>query len=86
MPKGLRIPFQASATGGLSTIEGDENDTQVIAIYLADGDNENAFQQGVTLGIDMIFDIADPLMRPRVYTRIVRIFEYLEGKNSFKLF
>jgi len=85
MPKGLRIPFQANSKGGLSTIEGDENDTQVIMTYLGDGDNENAFQQNVTLGIDMVFDIADPLMRPRVHTRLLRIFEYLESRNRFKL-
>lgn len=85
MPKGLRIPFQASATGGISTIEGDENDRQVISAYLSDGDNENAFQQNITLGIDMIFDISDPLMRSRVFTRIVRLFEFLESKKRFKL-
>lgn len=85
MPTGLRVPMQANATGGLSKISGDENDRQVIAGYLSDGDNENAFQQNITLGIDMIFDISDPLMRPRVFTRIVRLFEFLEAKKRFKL-
>ncbi len=85
MPTGLRVPMQASATGGISKISGDENDRQVIAGYLSDGDNENAFQQNITLGVDMIFDISDPLMRPRVLTRIVRLFEFLESKKRFKL-
>jgi hypothetical protein len=85
MPKGLKVPMSVNVYGGLSTIEGDENDAQVIKLSLLDGENENAFQQDITLGIDMIFDIADPMMRSKVKNRIVRIFDIFESRKRFKL-
>lgn len=85
MPKGLKVPMGANSSGGLATVDGDENDSKVIKLYLSDGDNENAFQQEITLGIDMIFDILDPLMRARIRNRIERIFEKLKVEKRFSL-
>lgn len=85
MPKGLKIPMQANSSGGIATVEGDDNDAKIIKLYLSDGDNENAFQQEITLGVDMIFDILDPLMRARIKNRIERIFDRLKAEKRFDL-
>lgn len=85
MPVGLKIPMQANSSGGFATVDGDDNDAKIIKLYLSDGDNENAFQQDITLGVDMIFDILDPLMRARIRNRIERIFDRLKAENRFDL-
>ncbi|PNX50431.1 MAG: hypothetical protein BV456_06690 [Thermoplasmata archaeon M8B2D] len=85
MPTGLKIPFSINSGGGLNIVTGDENDQQTIMVYLASGDNENAFQQDITLGLDMIFKIDNELIRPKIINTIVEIFEKLERKKRFKL-
>jgi hypothetical protein len=85
MPKGLKVPFSINSRGGLETVTGDENDQQTIMLYLASGENENAFQQDITLGIDMIFNVDNELIRSKIITTIVEIFEKLERQKRFKL-
>jgi len=85
MPTGLKVPFSINSSGGLNIVTGDENDQQTIMLYLASGDNENAFQQDITLGLDMIFKIDNELIRPKIINTIVEIFEKLERKKRFKL-
>ena len=48
--KGIKIPVGASKSGGAATITGDENDKQIISVALGSTDNENAFQQEISLG------------------------------------
>jgi len=86
MPTGLAIPLKANKSGGIARVTGDDNDTKIIRIALTDGDNENAFQQDITLGQSMIFDLMDPTLRARISMRVVRIFERFERQQRFKLF
>jgi hypothetical protein len=85
MPTGLKIPMGVNSGGGLATVDGDDNDAKIIKLTLSDGENENAFQQDITLGIDMIFDILDPIVRSKITIRIVRAFEKLQSQKRFKL-
>lgn len=85
MPRGLKIPVGVSPSGGLAFVEHDENDNKTIMLALGAGDNENAFQQDITLGDGMVFDNADPTMRARVVARIVEIFRDFERQKRFKL-
>lgn len=85
MPRGIKLPFQVSKSGGIATISGDENDSQIIKVALSDGDNLNAYMQNATLGIDMIFDINEETSRARVLNRIERIFENFKVQKRFSL-
>lgn len=85
MAKGLKIPLQANAQGGIATVEGDDNDLKIIELALSDGDNENAFQQEFTLGQGMIFDINDPIIQAGITRRLREIFSRFEAQKRFKL-
>lgn len=85
MPKGLKIPVGVNSAGGAATTEHDENDRKIIFIALADDSNEHAFQQNQGLGIDMIFDINDPISTVRIERRIKTIFERFEIQKRFSL-
>ena len=66
-------------------VEGDENDAKIIKLALASDDSEHAFQQGIGIGVDMIFDINDPTTRPAIQSRVVRVFQKLEAQKRYKL-
>jgi len=85
MPKGFSIPVRANASGGIALSKGDANDAKIIRIALADGDNNNAFQQGVTVNQTVIFDLNDSSSRARVAGNIEDIFEKFEKDKRFKL-
>lgn len=85
MPKGLKIPISANSKGGFATVEGDDNDAKIIKLALMDGENENAFQQDITLGVDMVFDILDPIARSRIINRLIFIFEIFKAQKRFDL-
>lgn len=85
MATGIKIPFSASPTGGIALVSKDENDRKIIKIAMSDGDNENAFEQDLALGLDMIFDINDPLIRPKIVARIKSMFERFQAQKRFKL-
>jgi hypothetical protein len=86
MPKGLKIPLQASPSGGAATVTGDENDAKIIRLALSDDDNENAFQQDIALGEGMIFNTDNPDTKTWINQRIVKIFERFEAQKRFRLF
>jgi hypothetical protein len=83
--KGLKIPFGVGSNGGLATVEKEENNSQIISLFLGEGDNENAFMQDITLGIDMIFDLADAKVRTRIINRVKNLFEKLKIQKRFDL-
>lgn len=85
MPKGLAIPVRVNQTGGALLVEGDENDHKIISMALGADDNENAFNQGVALGVDMIFDNNDAQIRPRIVGRLRQIFNRFEQLKRYKL-
>jgi inorganic pyrophosphatase len=85
MPKGLKIPIGKNASGGFAIVDGDDNDLKLIAVALGDDDNENAFQQGIGLGIGMVFDINDAYIRGSIKRRVIRLFKLFEAQKRFKL-
>ncbi len=64
---------------------GSEQDTNVLMLALASDDNENGFQQGEGLGIEMIFDINDPAARADILAKLRRVFARFERAKRFKL-
>lgn len=82
---GLKIPVGVSSHGGASLISGDVNDVKIITISLGSSENENAFQQDITLDEGMVFDLNDPTVRAKILRRLYRIFENFRLKKRFKL-
>jgi hypothetical protein len=85
MANGFSMPLRANASGGMAMATGEENNNKIIRIALADGDNDNAYQQNVTLDQALIFNLTDPAMRARAEGRIETIFAKFEADNRFKL-
>lgn len=82
---GLRIPVGVSSHGGARLVSGDVNDTKIITIALGSSENENAFQQDITLDEGMVFDLNDPTVRAKILRRLYLIFENFRVKKRFKL-
>jgi hypothetical protein len=83
--RGLRLPVGVGPNGGASLIEGDENDYKIIAIALGSTENENAFQQDITLGERMVFDLNDYTIRASILKKLYKIFENFRLKKRFEL-
>jgi hypothetical protein len=75
MAIGLRLPVGVSGSGGAALVSGEENDRKIIFTALGTCANENAFQQEIGLGDDMVFDLSDPALKARILRRLIRIFE-----------
>lgn len=85
MPVGLRLPVGVSSSGGAALVDSDANDNKIISLALGSDDNENAFNQDIGLGIDMVFAISDPHVRGKVMGRLRRIFRRFEAQKRYKL-
>lgn len=85
MATGLRVPVGVSSGGGSALADGEENDRKVIYTALGACDSENAFQQGIGLGDDMVFDLNDNGVRARIMRRLVAIFDDFERLRRYKL-
>jgi hypothetical protein len=83
--KGLTIPVGVNNRGGALLSDGDEQADKIIRLALHDGDNDNAYQQEVSLGIDMIYDVNGPSAQGQIVYRIIRIFQEFEKNELFKL-
>lgn len=85
MPTGLRLPVGVDETGGTYMLEGEENSRQVIFAALSDCSNDNAFQQDLGIGADMIFDLNNSTARARILRKVNSIFSDFEATHRFKL-
>lgn len=85
MPKGLRLPIGVNDSGGLALVESEDNDTKIIRLALGDDSNENAFQQNIGMGVDMIFDTSDTALRGRIQRRLLEIFRRFESQQRYIL-
>lgn len=85
MPTGIKVPFSVGPTGGIALAEKERQNNTIIKIALTDGSNENAFQQNITLGESIIFDINDPVTRTAITAKVRAIFEQFKVENRFKL-
>lgn len=85
MPVGLAMPVGVGPNGGAKLAIGSDNDDKIIRLALLDDENENAFQQGIGLGIDMIFDINDVATKARIITKLRDIFRRFEAAKRYRL-
>lgn len=85
MATGFKLPIGVNQSGGMATVDGDDNDRKIIKTALTDDENENAFQQNVGLGDEIVFDFNDPRTRARIGRRIREVFEVFEAEERFKL-
>jgi hypothetical protein len=85
MATGLKIPVGVTGAGGAAMISGDANDVQVISVALGDDDNQNAFQQEITLGEFMIFEGVGEATDEQILRRIRSIFRDFRAAQRYKL-
>lgn len=83
--KGLRLPVGVDATGGTAMVDGETANRQIIMTALSDCDSENAFQQDLGVGSDMVFDISDPTARAKTLQKLRLIFDKFEAEHRFRL-
>jgi hypothetical protein len=83
--KGLRIPVGVGHNGGAAIVDGDTNDVKIIMASLGSGDNENAFQQEISLDQSMVFDTNDPILRAKIINKVKKIFAIFRNQNRFLL-
>jgi len=85
MPKGIKVPVQVDKSGRIAMIEGDALNRQLIALSLADDENENAFQQQIGLGESMIFENDTSSSRAKILRILYSIFLDFESRKIFRL-
>lgn len=85
MPKGLKLPLGVTSAGRAATVDSDENDQKIIRMALGSDENENAFQQDIGLGHNMVFDVSDATLRAKIVARLTRIFNLFETQKRYKL-
>jgi hypothetical protein len=85
MGRGLQLPIGVGPGGGSVVIDGDEQAAKIIWTALSDCDNDNAFQQDIGLGVDMVFDVQSPESRGKILRRLYAIFRDFERNNLYSL-
>ena len=84
MPVGLALPVGVSSSGGARLVDGDTNDNKIISLALGSDDNENAFNQDIGLGIDMVFALQSPATRGKIMGRLRQIFRRFEAQKRYR--
>lgn len=85
MATGISFPVRVSPSGGLSFSSGSEQDENIITLALLDDDTDHAFHQGEGLGVDMVFDVNDPLARAGILGKLRAVFTRFERLKRFQL-
>ena len=85
MATGVTLPVGVDVTGGLSLVSGDDNSIKIIKTALGDNDNDNAFQQDIGLGADIVFALDKPDSRAQIVRRLRVIFADFERQNRYRL-
>lgn len=85
MATGLQLPVGVDGAGGSELVSGDDNDRKIIGIALSDDDNENAFQQDITLGSFMIFQVNSDTTDAQIIRRLRAIFRVFRQQSRFLL-
>lgn len=83
MPTGLAMPVGVSSDGGARLSVGDDNDDKIIRLALGDDANENAFQQNVGVGADMVFGLSDELLQAAIMRRVTEVFRRFEAQKRY---
>ena len=85
MATGLAMPVGVGPSGGARLSSGDENDDKVLRLALGDDSNENAFQQHIGVGADMVFGMSDELLQASIMRRVNQVFQRFEAQKRFVL-
>jgi hypothetical protein len=85
MATGLAMPVGVGADGGARLSSGDANDDKVIRLALGDDANENAFQQNIGVGADMVFGMSDELLQASIMRRVNEVFKRFEAQKRYTL-
>jgi hypothetical protein len=85
MATGLAMPVGVGQDGGARLSEGDANDDKVIRLALGDDANENAFQQNIGVGADMVFGMSDELLQASIMRRVNEVFKRFEAQKRYML-
>lgn len=85
MPTGLAMPVGVDESGGARLSSGDANDDKIIRLALGDDSNENAFQQNIGVGADMVFGSADELLQAQIMRRVFEVFKRFEAQKRYTL-
>ena len=79
------MPVGVGPGGGARLSEGEDNDNKIILLALGDDANENAFQQNIGVGADMVFGISDELMQANIMRRVGDVFKKFEAQKRYTL-
>lgn len=85
MATGLGMPVGVGNGGGARLVSGSENDDKIVRLALGDDSNENAFQQNIGVGVDMIFGVNDEQQQARIMRRVNAVFARFEAQKRFLL-
>lgn len=85
MSTGIAIPVGVNSQGGVKLVSKDEQAVKIIGLALSDLENDNAFQQGIGLGYDLMFDPALPAFRAKIRQQLFRIFDDFKKRKLFSL-
>jgi len=85
MATGLAMPVGVDDSGGARLASGDANDDKIIRLALGDDGNENAFQQNIGVGADMVFGSADELLQAQIMRRLLEVFKRFEAQKRYTL-
>lgn len=85
MASGLRLPVGVGANGGAAIVSGDAQATKIIWTALSDCDNQNAFQQDLGLGSDLVFDAPESANRGKIIRKLYAIFDEFERDMLYRL-
>ena len=85
MPVGLSIPVGVGSSGGAKLSTGDDNDHKIIMLALGSDDNDNAFQQNIGLGEDIVFDIANESVQATITRRLIEMFRRFQAQQRYIL-
>lgn len=85
MSTGLGMPVGVGNGGGARLVKGSENDDKIIRLALGDDANENAFQQNIGVGANMVFGLSDIEQQARIMRRVNAVFKRFEAQKRFIL-
>lgn len=79
------MPVGVNSGGGGKLASGSANDDKIIRLALGDDSNENAFQQNIGVGAEMIFGVADEQQQSRIMRRVTAVFDRFRAQRRFIL-
>jgi hypothetical protein len=85
MTMGIKLPIKIAPSGGVSLVDSDDNDFKIISLALGSDDNENAFNQDIGLGIDLVYSVRSPHIRGKIIGGLRKIFAKFEAQKRYKL-